>query len=69
MPKLRFLIQEDNEQPKTLEFLGDYKTKDLEAVYLELINPDTEWFRYKSPPAGFIVRKKDIKSVNLLEGQ
>ena len=65
---LKFLIQEDEEEPKTLEFNGDYKIDDLENIYMDLIKTDIEWYHFKSIPNGFIIRKKNIKSV-YLEGK
>ena len=65
---LSFIIQEENEEPKTLEYAGKYTTKDLEKVFLELINNENDWFAFKSKPNGFVTRKKYIKTVLLREG-
>jgi hypothetical protein len=69
MSKLRFVIQETGEQTKSLDFSGKYTVKDLEAVYVDLLEMDNKWFRFGSPPTGFITKKEYIKSVFLEEGQ
>jgi len=69
MSKLRFLVQETGEEAKSLMYTGKYTVKDLEGVYVDLIDQDTKWFRFGSPPNGFITRKDSIKSVFLEEGQ
>jgi len=67
MSNLRFVIQEEGEETKNLSFAGKYTVKDLEKVYLDLIEIDKEWLRFGSPPNGFVSRKKSIKSVFLEE--
>lgn len=64
---IHFLIQEDGEASKVLEYEGEYTVKDLEKVYTELIDTTSEWFNFKTPPSGFVTRKKFIKTVYLRE--
>jgi len=66
---LNFLIQEEGENTKILEYQGDYTVKSLEAIFEQLINPDCEWFKFDSKPHGFITRKKHIKTVYLKESR
>lgn len=64
---LAVVLQEENETTKILEYEGDYTTKDLEEIYLDLIDTKTEWLRFNSKPNGFVTRKAYIKTIYLRE--
>lgn len=64
---LNFIIQEENEETKILQYEGDYTVKDLEKIFLELIDNQNDWYKFQSQPYGFITRKKYVKSVLLKE--
>lgn len=66
---INFVMQEDGEDTKILQYEGSYTIKDLEKIFLSLIDPDNEWLQFQSPPNGFITRKKYIRTVYLKEGQ
>ena len=65
---INFIIQEVGEETKILQYEGKYTIKDLEKVFIELMNLDNPWFCFKSAPSGFITRKDYIKTVYLKEG-
>jgi hypothetical protein len=67
MSRLRFVVQEEGEVTKELKFAGEYNVKDLEKIFLSLVDSADEWFSFRSQPNGFIIRKKNIKSVFLEE--
>lgn len=66
---LNFIIQEEGEDTKILQYEGDYTIKDLEKIFLELIDNQNEWFRFLSKPRGFVTRKKFIKTVYMQESK
>ena len=67
---INFIIQEIGEDTKILQYEGEYTIKDLEKIFLDLLNDETkEWFKFGSAPNGFVTRKNYIKTVYLKEGQ
>lgn len=64
---INFIIQEDGEDTKVMQYSGDYTVKDLEAIFVKLIDKENEWLIFKSPPHGLVTRKKYIKTVYLKE--
>jgi len=66
---INFLVQEDGEAAKVLEYEGDYTLKDLEKIFLDLLDIDKEWLFFGTRPNGFTTRKKYIKTVYLRESK
>ena len=66
---INFILQEKDDPVKVMQYEGDYTVKDLEKIFLELMDANNLWFKFGSPPNGFITRKEYIRTVYLKESQ
>ena len=64
---LNFLIEELGQSPQMLWYEGDFKIRDLEEIYEDLMKPEKTWFDFKTKSMGFITRREFVKSVYLSE--